>query len=126
MRMLKIKTSSGKIHFAMGGIAKNYKARLACQATNFVLAQAVTRETPITCKRCFSMHVYDVPTALDALGLRTGTLVAALFHSFGEEAEEWFNNMPGTEDLHYKGKPQKNSTDQKADNLMTNRLEENG
>lgn len=122
--MNKVKSdTSGKIHFSIGKeVSQGKKINIACQGKE-ALATSVTRETPITCKRCFTQRVHDVPTALAALGLREGVLVASLYYHYGDEAEAWFDRMPGTQYINYRDK---NATDQKADDIMADRLEQTG
>lgn len=76
--MDKAKTQQNVVHFINSGVGQDSKAVLACQNRKATVRHGTTKE-PITCKRCFTQRVHDLPTALAALGIDIAEYRGALY-----------------------------------------------
>jgi hypothetical protein len=93
--MQKVEVRSGKVHFAMAP-GSDYLACLARRATSL----PVSYVTPITCKRCFTMRVHDVPSALVALGIIPEDYVSYQARRVGRDyVYEELATLPGGESI---------------------------
>ena len=103
--MKKLVTKTGKIHF--GSFLKEEEdgsnGILMCQPSKkrfrVVLAHP---NTVLSCKRCWSMRVHDVPSALQALGIPKYEYLRFLqeFHHVPRQTlGDYLSTLPGGEDI---------------------------
>ena len=103
--MRKLITKTGKIHFGdfTPMLEDGRNGRLMCQpsAKRFKVVVA-HRNTVLSCKRCWSMRVHDVPSALEALGIPRYEYLRYLqdYHFIPRQTlGDYLSTLPGGEEI---------------------------